>query len=156
MRKIQPQKWEDANNVNIFTDMLKSNMSRKDALARVKANNQIAKLLVSNGWQFSDSCHIIENGYTLSFRKPTGFNSSHPYAPYVHFQWYWDNCGGDDFMRGDMRTFFNYHPDYKCLGPVGHFEISDILEANLKDLYKYEMRVIWAMTAQTKFDNGIV
>lgn len=155
MKKIQPPKWEDANSVNVFTDMLNSHMSRKDALQRVKANNRIAKILKANGWSFCDSCHIVEHGYTLSFGKHTGFNSSHPYASHLTFQWYWDNCGGADFMRGTMRTYFNYHPDYKYLGPVGHFEISDILEQNLKDLNKYEMRLIWAMTSQTKFENGL-
>ncbi len=154
MKKMQP-KWEDANNVNIFTDMLNSNMSRKEGLVRVKANNKIAKYLINNGWQFCDSYHSVETGYNLCFSKPTGFNSSHLYAAFIRFNWYWDNCGGDDFMRGDMSTFFNYHPDYKYLGPVGHFEINDILEHNLKDSNKYAMRLIWAMTSQTRFNNGL-
>ena len=155
MRKTQPPTWESANNVNVFTDMLNSNMSRKDGLVRVKANNQIAKFLTDNGWSFCDSWHIVEHGYTLTFRKPSGFNASHPHSSYLRFEWYWDNCGGPDFWRGNMSTFFNYHPDYKYLGPVAHFEISDILVRNLKDLSKYEQRLTWALTSQSYFANGL-
>lgn len=154
-RTIKLPTWAETNNVTTYMDMLKYDMPRKDAIARVKANNKVSNHLNKNGWTFTEGGCIAEHGYVLNFRKPTGIvtgdKASHPY---LHFGWYWDNCGGPDFWRGDLWVSYSYDREFKFLGPVGFFKIHDILQGNLKDLYQYEIQLRNSLISQTPIING--
>lgn len=154
-RTIKLPTWAESNNVTTYMDMLKYDMKRKDAIARVKANNKVANHLNKNGWTFTEGGCIAEHGYVLNFRKPTGIVTGDKAAhPYLHFGWYWDNCGGPDFWRGDLWVSYSYDREFKYLGPVGFFKIHDILQGNLKDLYQYESQLIHALISQNPIRNG--
>ena len=130
-------------------------MLKKEALTRVKENDKVATFLNKNGWTFTESVSVAEYGYTLNFRKPTGIvNGAKEPHPYLCFEWYWDNCGGPDFWRANLWTSYSYDRGYKYLGPVGFFEIKDILERNLKDLYRYEQQLVHALMSQAPIING--
>jgi len=155
MKDFIPPTWAEANCVTIFTDILNCNLSKSGALDRVSANNKVAEFLNNNGWSFTEGSNVVEHGYTLNFRKPTGIvNGAKEPHPYLHFQWYWDNCGGPDFWRGNLWTSYGYDRDFKYLGPVGFFEIRDILERYLNDLYQYERQLVHALISQTPISNG--
>lgn len=155
MKTIKLPTWAETNNVTTYMDMLKYDMSRKDAIGRVKANDKVAKFLHKNGWTFTEGGCIVENGYVLNFRKPTGIVTGDKAAhPYLHFGWYWDNCGGPDFWRGDLWVSYSYDREFKFLGPVGFFKIHDILQGNLKDLYQYEIQLRNSLISQTPIING--
>ena len=155
MKTFKLPTWAETNNVTTYMDMLKHNMSRKDAIERVKANNKVAKFLNKNGWTFTEGGCIVEHGYVLNFRKPTGIVADNKAAhPYLHFGWYWDNCGGPDFWRGDLWVSYSYDREFKYLGPVGFFKIHDILQGNLKDLYQYESQLVYALISQNPIING--
>ena len=155
MKTIKLPTWAETNNVTTYMDMLKYDMPRKDAIERVKANDKVAKFLHKNGWTFTEGGCIVEHGYVLNFRKHTNIVTGNDAAhPYLHFGWYWDNCGGPDFWRGDLWTSYGYDRGFKFLGPVGFFQIRDILERNLKDLYQYELQLRNALISQTPIPNG--
>jgi hypothetical protein len=155
MKTFKLPTWAESNNVTRFTSMLGYDMTRKDAIARVKANDKVASFLNKNGWTFTEWGNVAEDGYVLNFRKPTGIVTDDKAAhPYLHFGWYWDNCGGPDFWRGDLWTSYGYDREFKYLGPVGFFEIHDILQRNLKDLYQYERQLVHALISQTPIPNG--
>lgn len=154
-RTIKLPTWAETNNVTTYMDMLKYDMPRKDAIARVKANNKVANHLNKNGWTFTEGGCIAEHGYVLNFRKPTGIVTGDKAAhPYLHFGWYWDNCGGDDFWRGDLWASYGYDREFKYLGPAAFFTVRDILDRNLKDLYQYESQLIHALISQNPIRNG--
>lgn len=154
-RTIKLPTWAESNNVTLFTNVFKYDMKRKDAIERVKANDKVAKFLNKNGWEFTEGGCVTEHGYVLNFRKPTGITKvgKEPH-PYLCFGWYWDNCGGPDFWRGDLWTAYSYDREFKYLGPVGFFEIHDILQRNLKDLYQYESQLIHALISQNPIRNA--
>lgn len=157
--KSTPPTWEETNNEKLFIDL---GYTQEFAKVRVEENNKLKDFLVEKGWALWEGVCSYENGYTIQMRKSIGIVTEDDYQPrissvkgkrskvhpYIHFEWFWYSCGGDEFARGRMYSFYNYHPDYKFLGPMGTFEISDILERNLKDLAHYEGAIKRAVLAQ--------
>jgi hypothetical protein len=148
-RQFVPPTWEETNNEKLFVEL---GYTQEYAKLRVEQNNKLKDFLVENGWAFWEGFNGYENGYTIHAWKPVGIAAAtegrtHVH-PRIHFEWFWYSCGGDEFFRGRMYSFYNYHPDYKFLGPAATFEINDILERNLKDLAHYEGAIKCAVLAQ--------
>lgn len=123
--KIKKPSWKEDNSVK---RLISSGLTKKQAIKRQKENDAIKKILTKNGWKFHDSVNILYEGYTLSFIKENG-SVTHPS---IHFSWYWDNQGGDDFFVGQLYGFRSLYFDQT--NPHAMVEISRIYERNLKDL----------------------
>ncbi len=146
--KFTPPTWEQTNNEQLFVGL---GYTQEYAKLRVEQNNKLKDFLVEKGWGFWEGIHDYDNGYIIHMNKPAQIVSKEAgryVHPLIHFEWFWYSCGGDEFFRGKMYSFYNYHPDYKFLGPAATFEINDILERNLKDLAHYEDGIRRAMLAQ--------
>lgn len=146
--KFTPPTWEETNNEKRFADL---GYTVEFAKQRVEENNKLKDFLMENGWGFWEGICSYENGYTIHMNKPAQIASKEDgryVHPLIHFEWFWYSCGGDEFFRGRMYTFYNYTPDYKFLAPCATFEINDILERNLKDLKHYEGAIKCALLSQ--------
>lgn len=154
--KFTPPTWEETNSEKNFVEG--RGYTQELAKLRVEQNNKLKDFLVKNGWGFWEGVDSYENGYTIGMNKPTGIISGkegRPYChPYLRFEWHWYHCGGPEFFRGKMYTFYNYSPDYKFLNPWATFEINDILECNLKNLRDYEGSLKCALLSQNPIENG--
>lgn len=146
---FNPPTWEESNSVTLFSKI--GELSNAEAKKRVRLNNKISDTIKNMGWSFREGTNVYERGYTLGFMKALELPVPSPGAhPRIHFEWYWDNCGGPNFWRGSLYTFFNPDPTYKFLGPSIFLEINDILDKNLIDLPKFEKRLRNAVISQTE------
>jgi hypothetical protein len=153
--KFTPPTWEEMNNEQLFIDL---GYAPECAKQRVVGNNELRDFLVKNGWSIWDGGNCYENGYTINMRKPSQVTvqEGKPYVhPLLHFEWYWDNCGGPDFFRGKMFTFYNYSPECKFSTPAAIFEIFDIVDRHLKNLQLYEHRLKSALLSQAPIEDNL-
>lgn len=161
MTKLQKRKrlwpkptWANQNTIEI---MRKWGLNPKAAAERVKRNTKIAKVLKKMGWKFREGVGIADMGgdyYKLSFikevpgvkwdKKP---NRPHKH-PYVYFGFRWDNQGGEDFMVGEMYTFYNYAPNDYYMRPAATFEIKYITEKHLPLMNKMFDGLVAALNSQ--------
>ena len=153
--KIWPKPtWKNQNTVKrVATDGL----SLTEAKVRVTHNNKIAKVLKQHGWEFTEGVNItngFSDWYSLHFRKritsvPLPKKGSRAHAhPYVYFSFKWPNQGGDDFMEGEMYSFYNYAPEKKYMRPSAQFEIRHITESHLPLINDMFSGVVAAINSQ--------
>jgi hypothetical protein len=153
MRKFKKPTWASDNNIKVMCDW---GLGSEAAAKRVKDNNRIARALKRLGWKFREGVGIADIGgsyYQLTFiKKVRGVkwnkkNRPHKH-PYVYFAFRWDNQGGEDFMVGEMHTFYNYAPNEYTMRPGAVFEIKYITEKHLPLMNKMFNGLVAALNSQ--------
>lgn len=148
--------WASQNNVKVMTAW---GMNKKSAAKRVKDNTRIANKLKKMGWKFREGVGIADVGrdyYKLSFTKEVGVRGeeiitstrSHKH-PCVHFGFWWTDQGEQEFMVGEMYTFYNYAPTEYGMRPYATFKINNITEHHLPLVNKLFDGLVAALNSQS-------
>ena len=155
-RPFKKPTWASDNSPKVHK---KWGLSTAASLERTKRNNKIAKILKLHGWKFSEGWNMtngFESYYSLSFRRPVdgieiptkGIKYTAAIHPWVHFTYRWDNQGGDDFMVGEMYSFYSYARQKPYMRPTAQFEIRHITEKHLGLLTNMYHGVLAAIKSQ--------